>query len=67
MKDDAIREMNVVAIVKGEERYVFLFDRQSHGAMLKQLGRFAADPELSFTWQDAAELCKAARRLKENQ
>jgi hypothetical protein len=59
------REMNVLAISKGKECYIFLYDGQSHRSLIRQLFRFAANKELSFTWSDASELCKAARRLKE--
>jgi hypothetical protein len=58
------KEMNVLAIAKGKERYIFLYDGQSHRSLIRQLFRFAADKELSFSWSDASELCKAARRLR---
>ena len=48
------RGMNVLALVKGTERYVFLYDDESHRALLQAMGRFAADADLSFTWYDAA-------------
>lgn len=53
-----------IAITKGVERYVFLYDEQSIGALLDTFARFAADPELSFTWFDAADLAKAIRDRK---
>lgn len=59
------RSMNVLALVKGSERYVFLYDDESPGALLQQLGRFAADSELSFTWYDAAVLSQKVRRMKQ--
>jgi hypothetical protein len=50
---------NVLGLKTGEERYVFLYDDVSRPQLLQVLGRFAADPELSFSWRDAAELsCK---------
>ncbi len=55
--------MNVLALVKGSERYVFLYDDESLRPLLSTLGRFAADPDLSFTWYDAAILSQKARRL----
>ena len=57
--------INVLALVKDGERYVFLYDDQSHAQTLQTLGRYAADPELSFTWYDAAVLSQRVRRLKE--
>jgi hypothetical protein len=58
------REVNVLALVKGEERFVFLYDEQSIDTLLEQLGSHAADPELSFTWYDAAVLSQRVRNLR---
>ncbi|MCY2962762.1 MAG: hypothetical protein NT069_03775 [Planctomycetota bacterium] len=57
--------VNVVALVKGNERYIFLFDNESEETMLRTLGRFASDSELSFTWYDAAVLSQKVRRIAE--
>jgi hypothetical protein len=56
--------MNVLALVKDSERYVFLYDDDSDASLLQQLGQFASDPDLSFTWYDAAILSQKVRRLK---
>ena len=48
--------INVLALLKGEERYVFLYDDRSIEQVLQTIGRYAADPELSFSWYDAAVL-----------
>jgi hypothetical protein len=58
------RNMNVIALVKDGERYVFLYDDQSVPQLLQTLGRYAADPELNFTWYDAAVLSQKVRRLQ---
>lgn len=58
------RGINVLALVKDSERYVFLYDDESDASLLQQLGRFASDQELSFTWYDAAILSQKVRRLK---
>jgi hypothetical protein len=55
--------VNVLALVKDDERYIFLYDDESPQALLQQIGRFAADPELSFSWYDAAVLSQKVRRL----
>ena len=57
--------VNVLALLKGEERYVFLYDDHSLDQVLQTLGRYAADPELSFTWYDAAVLSQRVRQLSE--
>ena len=59
------REVNVIALVKGEERYVFLFDNNSRCELLRQFGRMASNPDLSLTWYDAAVLSKRVRDATE--
>ena len=59
MNDD---DINVLALVKGKERYIFLFDDTQRAEALRSLGRYASDPELSFTWYDAAVLSKKVRQ-----
>ena len=55
------QEVNVLALVKGDERFIFLFDDENRDETLRQLARFAADPELDFTWYDAAMLSRKIR------
>lgn len=56
------QDINVLALVKGEERYVFLFDDSHRAETLRVLGRYASNPELSFSWYDAAVLSQRIRR-----
>lgn len=56
------QEINVLALVKGEERYVFIYSDENRSQTMKTLGRYASDPELSFTWFDAAVLSQKMRR-----
>jgi len=55
-------DINVLALVKGSERYVFLYDDTSRAETLRVLGRYASNPELSFTWYDAAVLSQKIRQ-----
>jgi hypothetical protein len=55
------QDINVLALVKGEERYIFLFDDDRRAEALRTLGRFASNPELSFSWYDAAVLSQRIR------
>lgn len=57
------KDINVLALVKGAERYVFLFDDDHRAEALRTLGRFASNPELSFTWHDAAVLSQKVRQV----
>ena len=56
-------DINVLALVKGEERFIFLFNDQNRSETLRLLGRYASNPELSFTWYDAAVLSQKVRTL----
>jgi hypothetical protein len=56
-------EVSVVALVRGEEQYIFMFDEANRTETLRMLGRYAADPDLSFTWYDAAILSQRIREL----
>ncbi len=55
-------DVNVLALCKGRERYVLLFDDAHRGEALRMLGRWAGNPELDFTWCDFATL---AWRIKQ--
>ena len=55
-------DLNVLALVKGDERYVFLFDDDNRAEALRTLGRYASNPDLSFTWYDAALLSQKIRQ-----
>jgi len=56
------QDINVLALVKGLERYVFLYDDSNRAETLRTLGRYASDPDLSFTWYDAAVLSQKVRQ-----
>ena len=60
-------EMNMLALVKGEEKYVFLFSDKNRSETLRQLGKYASDPDLSFTWYDAAVLSQKIRTTSQEQ
>jgi len=55
-------DINVLALVKGRERYVFLYEDSQRAQALRTLGRFASEPDLSFTWYDAAVLSQKLRQ-----
>ena len=56
------QDINVLALVKGEERYIFLYDDSKRAETLRTLGRYASNPQLSFTWYDAAVLSQKIRQ-----
>lgn len=61
---DGPRDINALALVKGAERYIFLYTDDNRAEVLRTLGRFAAHPDLSFTWYDAAKLSQKVRHEK---
>jgi hypothetical protein len=54
------QEFNVLALVKGQEHYIFVYDDDSRRPLLDALRDLAADPGLSFNWFDAAVLTQKA-------
>lgn len=63
MNDD----INVLALVKGKERYIFLYDDCRRAETLRTLGRYASNPDLSFSWYDAAVLSQKIRQEAQQQ
>lgn len=61
------QDINVLALVKGAERYIFLYDDANRAETLRVLGRFASNSELSFTWYDAAVLSQKIRQTAQEQ
>lgn len=58
------KEIRVTAIVKGNERYVLLYDEATLPQAMWTLARWASNPELSFSWYDAA--C-ASQRMRDRE
>jgi hypothetical protein len=56
------RELNVLALIKADERYVFIYDDASRAQLIDFFRDQAADPALNFNWFDAAVLTDKARR-----
>jgi hypothetical protein len=55
------RELNVLALIKGNERYVYVYDDTSRDDLIDTFRAQAATPHLSFSWFDAAVLTEKAR------
>jgi hypothetical protein len=55
------REFNVLALIKGSERYVYVYDDESRAALLDWIRDQAADPHISLNWFDATILIEKAR------
>ncbi len=55
------REVNVLALVKGNERFIYIYDDASQQPLIEAFRDQAADPRLSFSWFDAAVMTEKAR------
>jgi hypothetical protein len=58
-------DLNVIALVKDDERYIFVYDDDQRAETLRVFGRFACNKELSFTFYDAAVLSQRIREASE--
>ena len=54
--------MNVLALVKGPERFVFVYDDDGRDDAIAAIRDQAADPAVSLNWFDAALLTERARK-----
>ncbi|HEX4608336.1 MAG TPA: hypothetical protein VH092_09030 [Urbifossiella sp.] len=55
------RELNVLALFKGDERFFFVYDDDSRDALVDDIRHKAADPAVTLTWFDAAVLTERVR------
>jgi hypothetical protein len=54
------QEFNVLALLKGEEIYLYVYDDASRPALADAFRAQAADPALGFSWFDAAVMARKA-------
>lgn len=55
-------ELSVLALLKGNERYIFVYDDESRRELLDAIRDQAAQPNLTLSWFDAAILTERARQ-----
>ena len=55
-------DIEVMAAVVGDERYIVVFRDGTRGEAIRQLGKWAADAELSFSWILASQCAERIRR-----
>ena len=61
------QEFNVIALIKGDERYVYVYDDESRAALLEAFQEQAANQLLSLNWFDAAVLTQKAQEQAASQ
>lgn len=54
-------DLNATCLVKGTERYIFLWSDSQIEPLIETFVRFADNPDLSFNSIDAVQLATAAR------
>ena len=59
------QEFNVLALVKGRERYIYVYDDDSRDRLIDCFRDQAADPAMKLSWFDAAVLTDKARQQVE--
>jgi hypothetical protein len=55
------RERNVLALFKGNTRYIFVYDDESRDALIDDIRDKAANPAIPINWFDAAVLTDRVR------
>jgi hypothetical protein len=60
-RSGGVNDLNVLALIKGNERFVYVYDDGSRDAVIDSLRDQAADPDVSLNWFDAAVLTERAR------
>jgi hypothetical protein len=54
-------EVNVLALIKGQEHYIFVYDDASRGQLIDNFRDLAASPDVNLSWFDAMVLTTKAR------
>lgn len=57
-----MHDLNVLALFKGEDRYIFVYDDASRAELITAIRHAAADPATKVSWFDAAVLTERARK-----
>ena len=55
-------ELSILALIRGKERFVYVYDDASREDLVEAIRAQAADPGVSLSWYDAAVLADRARR-----
>lgn len=55
------QELNVLALIKGEECFIFVYDDESVETLIDEIRNQAADPAVTLNWFDAAVLTQRVR------
>lgn len=59
-------ELSVLALIRGKERFIYVYDDASREDLVGAIRAQAADPTVSLSWYDAAVLVERARQQTED-
>jgi hypothetical protein len=54
----------VATMIKPEQTFVFIFDDANRTETLRQISKLASNPDIEFSWFDAALVCREIRDAK---
>jgi len=57
-----MHDLNVLALIRGPERFIFVYDETSREEILHAIRNAAANPDVSLSWFDAAVLTTRAQQ-----
>lgn len=57
-----MHDLNVLALFKGDERFIFVYDDASRSEVVAAIRDTAADAGTAFNWFDAAVLTERAKQ-----
>ena len=55
-------DLNILVLVRGAERYIWTYHDRHIPQVVSSAGRMAVNPDLSFSWMNAAEICSRLRQ-----
>ena len=59
------REYNILALIKGDEHYIYVYDDESRATLTEAFRHQAADSQLSLSWFDASVLTEKAQEQEQ--
>jgi len=59
------KPINVTCLIRGEQKYIFLYDDSNVSQAIQMAGKWAADQDLAFSWYDAALVSQRIRGRQE--
>lgn len=64
MVAEALKPINVTVVDKWNDRYVFLYEDGRELEVFHTAGRWAGDPDLTFSWRDCARVSREVQNVR---